>query len=597
MKPIWSLFALLLLLPTGTYGQTSITFTLTDAPSDAKIIGVRGSILPLQWDRSIPLQKAGAKYQVTLDFEAADTVLEFKFVLENPPNELIWERTNNRTLPLSGQPNDTTRQIWNREQVMDISTLQPIPPEALLADYALVETMVKNVHPGTYRYNTKQQIEDGLARLKQRFGTATTHQEAYLALSRLTAQIQCDHTKPGFNNQTPVMNAILHYQQDKLPFTFRWVDSQMVVIFSALDQPALRRGTIIKSLNGVPVPDIQKQLLPYVGADGATDQNRIYKLEVNGYDFRYNAFDVFYPLVFPPMDTVITATVQVFGSNQTEPVDIPLLTREDRAKRLTATYPDFPATRDDLWSFQVLSDSVGLLTMNSFGLYGWKAMTIDYKAFLAEAFQQMDQPGIGHLIIDIRENTGGNDEMADELFRYLTSEPFQFDREGRTRYLDFPESLKPHVQTWGENPWYYSLDTPSTQTPDGYYVFPEQFSPDQDVSLKGRFRGKAYLLTGPANTSLAYYTASRFQQQGLGTLIGQETGGNLRDINGGQILFLKLPNTEIEIDFPVMGGFTKTPQRNGGVQPDILVQPSLQDIIENQDVALERTLRLIQMKK
>lgn len=184
--------------------------------------------------------------------------------------------------------------------------------------------------------------------------------------------------------------------------------------------------------------------------------------------------------------------------------------------------------------------------------------------------------------------------MAIELFSYLDVKEDvsrQRYREGRTRYLTFPESLKPFVQTWGENPWFFNME--AEQNEEGYYVFPndgDRFSKRE----KYVFDGEVYLLSSSANTSLAYYTTQNFRRHRLGTIIGTETGGNLRDINGGQILFLRLPNSGIEIDFPVMGGFSLDEYPNKGVSPDIEVDISLEDFMSNRDVVLEKTLEIIE---
>ena len=80
----------------------------------------------------------------------------------------------------------------------------------------------------------------------------------------------------------------------------------------------------------------------------------------------------------------------------------------------------------------------------------------------------------------------------------------------------------------------------------------------------------------------------------MGKLIGQETGGNLRGINGGQILFLKLPFSNIEIDFPILGDFTKSMMNNSGIMPDIETTITQKDIAESFDKVIEETLKIMQ---
>lgn len=572
--------------------QTTVTFILEDLPlAVGQNVGIRGNIPPLDWSKSIPLEKVGQNYTVELNFTASAKDLEFKFVLFTNDQKPIWENIQNRTLTLKG--NLRSENKWNQDQIVDIKNLGLIDTAGLLKDFELIQTMVLDVHPGTYRYNSQDQIQAALEALKNRFSSPITHQEAYLAISKVTAQLKCDHTRAGFNNQGKVINSIIHYQPDKMPFTFRWVHDEMIILQNASGNDLLKRGSKVLSINEVPVLEIRNKMVKYIGGDGATDKNRIYKTQINGFDFRYNAFDIFYPLLYPLTNSKITLEIQLPNQKRTTLVQVSPLTREERFKRLAERYETFPKTRDDLWTFTIRSDSIAILTLNSFGLSGWKAMTIDYKAFLAKAFKQINQQDIKHLIIDIRENTGGNDEMAEELFKYLAEYNFQVEREGRTRYITFPESLKPHIRTWGDNPWYFNLNPDNKEPLNGYYSFKENFSQARKKNNKSIFKGKSYLLTSAANTSLAFYTAYRSKYQNIGLLIGQETGGNLNDINGGQILFLTLPHSNIEIDFPVMGGFTPQKQPNTGVIPDVKVDYNLEAVMDQRDLEMEKVLELI----
>ena len=581
------------LFSSSLIGQSTIYFYVSKLPEDAlPNVGIRGSVPPLDWGKSIPLEKKGEGYGIELAFQQIGEILEFKFVQYENGKKLVWESIQNRTFELLPDTTLISENKWNQDQVIDIRTLQPISSEALLKDFELVKTMVMEVHPGTYRYNEKQQIARALEDLREQFSKPQTHGEAYLALSKLTAQLKCDHTRPGFNNQNKIINSIIHYQPDKVPFTFKWVEDKMVVIYNASESELLKRGTAITHINGHSVEDIRDKMIAYVGADGSTDHNRLYKMEVNGYDFRYNAFDVFFPLLFPFSEKSVKLEILPYGKETTQMVEVSTLARENRAEILADRYSGFPRTRDDMWKFEILEDKVGLLTLNSFGLTGWKAMTIDYKQFLADAFEELANKDIQHLVIDIRENNGGNDEMAEELSTYLSETAPDWAREGRTRYKDFPESLKPHVQTWGDNPWYFSLNPKEKKNPEGYYIFKENFSGQKKKSNKALFEGEVFLLTSAANTSLAFYTALGFRKNKVGKIVGQETGGNLNDINGGQILFLRLPNSQIEIDFPVMGGFTLSPQPNKGVIPDIETQYTWEDIAKGRDVEVEKIMQL-----
>jgi len=82
----------------------------------------------------------------------------------------------------------------------------------------------------------------------------------------------------------------------------------------------------------------------------------------------------------------------------------------------------------------------------------------------------------------------------------------------------------------------------------------------------------------------------------IATIIGQETGGNLKGTNGGYMFFMRLPNSRIEVDIPVFGINVNedTPATyNGGVKPDIEVHKSVKDLINGVDTELAHTLKYI----
>ncbi|MEL6823547.1 MAG: CBM20 domain-containing protein, partial [Calditrichota bacterium] len=296
------LFVLLLSAVSSTqlFSQNKVTFHLMGVPDSVDInVGIRGSISPLSWAKSIPLNKSGGIYTVTLAFSHSSKPVEFKFVLFKTDDAPIWETTQNRTIVLSPNESIASENIWDKEQVIDIRSLDRLTPDQLLEDYTIIETMVKDIHPGSYRYNSEEQINTALSELKSKFNTSLSYGEAYLAMSKLTATIKCDHTKVGFTNQNKIINSIIHYQQDKLPFTFRWLNKRMIVLHNASESKELIKGSEILKINRTPVAEIQQKMFPYIAADGATDENRIYKMQVNGYDFRYSAFDIFYPLLYP----------------------------------------------------------------------------------------------------------------------------------------------------------------------------------------------------------------------------------------------------------------------------------------------------------
>jgi C-terminal processing protease CtpA/Prc len=104
---------------------------------------------------------------------------------------------------------------------------------------------------------------------------------------------------------------------------------------------------------------------------------------------------------------------------------------------------------------------------------------------------------------------------------------------------------------------------------------------------KPQFTGRLWVLVGATNSSATFEFAQTVRQNRLGTLVGQPTGGNQRGINGGAFFFLRLPRSGIELDVPLIGQFPAGNPPDSGLQPDVLVVPTVRDIALGRDAELE----------
>jgi hypothetical protein len=77
---------------------------------------------------------------------------------------------------------------------------------------------------------------------------------------------------------------------------------------------------------------------------------------------------------------------------------------------------------------------------------------------------------------------------------------------------------------------------------------------------------------------------------GGGKLVGRETGGNRRGINGGCFFFVRLPHSKIEFDLPLVGYFPVDRQPDAGLAPDIPVSDTAASIARQRDVVLSTAM-------
>ena len=95
------------------------------------------------------------------------------------------------------------------------------------------------------------------------------------------------------------------------------------------------------------------------------------------------------------------------------------------------------------------------------------------------------------------------------------------------------------------------------------------------------------------NASAAFTLPYYAKQQKLATLVGQETGGNLRGFNGSQYLSVFLPNSKFEFDISLLASIIDPSAEDSGVTPDVLVEQQPEDIGNNFDRELETAKKLI----
>ena len=462
-----------------------------------------------------------------------------------------------------------------------------IPAADLRADAALLRRAYETLHPGLYRYRSKAEIDAAFAQLDHEFSQDRTLADAYLAIARLTTVVQCGHTYPNFFNQgEDVAQALL--QRPRVPFEFRWLDRRMVVTRSYADVPALQPGTEVLSIDGRPVAAILDGLMPYSRADGGNDAKRVRNLEVQGHG-RYEAFDVYFPLVFPRDESrPFALQVRSDPGGKVQSVLVPALAA---AQRLVTD--GAPRGDSNPLSYGEVATGVGLLRMPTWALYNSKW---PWESYLDQLFVALSSKGIADLIIDLRANEGGLG-VGDRILAHLTTRDLPAEPVVRkTRYRKVPDDLRPYLETWDRT--FYDWGDSAVDLGDGFYRL-TQYDNDPGGSvvkaLAPRYNGRVWVLIGAVNSSATFEFASAVNRGRLGTLVGQATGGNQRGITGGAFFFLRLPRTGIETDVPLIGQFpvSDRPLPDAGLEPDVYVAPRVEDIASGRDAELDEVLRRI----
>lgn len=443
--------------------------------------------------------------------------------------------------------------------------------EGLRKDLEIVRAAVTRLHPGALRYQDAQGLESALGALERDWSRPRTLRQAYLDLSLFLATIRCGHTYANFFNQSdPVQDALFH-QEDRLPFSFRWIEGKMTVTGDATHDGALPIGTVVAEVDGVTVREWAAALLPYVKGDGLRNEKRLADLEITGTG--YEAGDLYGNLVFPPRGRFAELKVQRPDEEATQVIQVRRLGREVRARRL---FPEGPPSADALWEYRDLEPELGYLRLGTFSTWNLKR---DWKAFLSESLDKLR--GKDAAILDLRGNEGGDDSVIYILAEFFARKPVSLaGMESRTRYRTFPADLRPFASSWSNA--YLDLTARTEESGDGWFRLRGGMGMSISPTPKA-YAGRLYLLVDAANSSATFTVARLCKQFDLATLVGRRTGGNLRGTNGSQIAFLRLPNSGLEFDLPLIGTFARDSQPDGGIEPDLPVAWTREDIVKGRD--------------
>ena len=209
--------------------------------------------------------------------------------------------------------------------------------------------------------------------------------------------------------------------------------------------------------------------------------------------------------------------------------------------------PDLAGTPrfEDAFALTVLPSRTAVLRIDTFA---WpdKDRVV---AFHREAFARLREAGIDTLLIDVRNNGGGNDDQwIDGVLPYLATVPYRWASSYRKKIL---EKYRKDGETVGD-------------VVEGRIDRVIEPQPDHPL----RFTGKTYVLVGRGTYSSAVLFANVMQDYGFATLAG--TGGAARTQQSGGVQRVVLPHSKLAVAVPRF-----ILQRPSGAATPMLMTPDI----------------------
>ena len=434
------------------------------------------------------------------------------------------------------------------------------------------------LHPGLMRYLTPAAWAANAARFRREAEAAEIPAALWLATTRFTAAVRCGHSFVNPFNQGKALTSQLVERPDRLPFLFRWLDKRMVVTRALADVPGLRAGTEVTALDGEPASRLLTRLMPLARADGHNDAKRVADLEVRAAG-RYEDFDVLRSVIGRPGATMVRLDLRAADGRQSR-IEAPLLNWDSRP------HPDNKGDAA-LWTAAMQGPAM-VVTMGDWATYDSKW---DWRGFIETTVDDAIAANARAIIVDLRGNEGGED-CGDVLLSRLTDRPLDHAPAARrVRYRKTPADLDPHLDTWDDSFRTLGVDAVDDRH-DGLLTLPPEAA--LRIQPSGpRYTGKLIVLVDAECSSATFGFAQTVRSSGRGTIVGSPTGGNRRGTNGGSFFFVRMPNSRLEADLPLIGSFPLTPQPDAGLIPDVIARPTQASIAAGVDPGMTAALRLV----
>jgi len=254
--------------------------------------------------------------------------------------------------------------------------------------------------------------------------------------------------------------------------------------------------------------------------------------------------------------------------------------RDEVRKTSASTMVELP------FSYTLLEDSVGYLDSRSFfGTYREK-----FASFLDSTFTLIKKQKIKNLIIDIRNNGGGDSKLADDLFQYISKVPFQQLGKSIAKYSQIRKRFYDYYRKAGGfgkisdsvfEKKYFAHKNGSLVVEEDSHLIPLRENPL-------RFKGNVFLLTSVKTFSAGADFAWTFKYFNMGSIIGETTGGQI--VSFGDLVIATLPISRLSLtishkEFYLYGA---TEKERHGVIPHYKV---------SSEKALDYALKLIKNKE
>lgn len=450
-------------------------------------------------------------------------------------------------------------------------------PGQIQADFEYMYEGLQSANVDLYSSTPRSEFKSRYREFRKGFNQPMTRFEAEMAFQQFVALAHQSHTR--IESDYSGYFAYRAAGGSGFPLSIVIDETQMIIAENLSGIDRIKPGDRIRAINGKPVSELLPRLISHISAETP--------------EFAYVLLETYMPLVI----WLELGTAEAYSV---------LVEHDDGSKEFYAiseASDETPGSGEKNTPFslegrgaRMLSETVAYLRPGPFHNTEEGANTLDtkpFEEFVDKAFRSFIDNQAAQLILDLRDNPGGDNSFSDPMIAWFADRPFRFSLNFKVRVS--PQSTAANLSRLESNPGnaestsrlyaklYESRENGET------VLFP---IPEVKPRPAPRYDGDVYVLVNRYSFSNAVSAAALIQDYDFGVVMGEQTA-DMATTYGAMERF-NLPETGIVVTYPK--ALIVRPNGNESshpVSPDIqLPSPRIRGAT---DVMLKAALEHIQL--
>lgn len=417
-----------------------------------------------------------------------------------------------------------------------------LKPNEMKADFGFLCENLIDIHPNIYANFPEEEFEAEKQRLFEKFNEPMTAEEFYNHLAGFVAKVRDAHTYISKSQEAKESG-------EDLPICLKWFGNELRIIEATGEHKDILKGAKLASLGGLSPEQLLSGLANY-----SFSENQYCIKEI--YTDRFAEKSMLNLITSTNWDETIPMSFVPDGSASETELELSFVSADQGPQVEISKTPYFEYTYlEDInaihFTFRQFYDAQvrknwGPQKASQYGF----GRADDFKDFLHQMFEEIHKKKADYIIIDLRQNTGGNSVLGFQFLRYI-------DTQGENiKEFSYQEKLS-KVQTYR-----YRMTPWQRFKVKIFGIWPKdvgELTPEQEEGLdealhnkssefymtpidpKLKFSGKLIVLISNRTFSSAMDFATILSDNHLATLIGEPTGG--RPESFGDVITIELPHT------------------------------------------------------